>query len=116
MTRNELLGMDDEGNFVDDDDGDGPLHPEHQKIIDDSHRLRAICENPKCTNVMWKKEEDANMSQCSKCKAARYCSVSIYIAAYLCFLYASTAPMSEVRLASAQTDMHFVRGACRGRR
>ncbi|KZV60413.1 hypothetical protein PENSPDRAFT_760010 [Peniophora sp. CONT] len=74
MTQNELLGMDGEGRFLDDDDGDGPLHPEHQKIIDDSLRLRAICEHPNCDNLMWKKDENANMAKCSKCKAAYYCS------------------------------------------
>lgn len=75
MTMNDLLGMDDDGNFVDGDDGDGPLHPEHQKIMDDSHRLRAICENPNCVNIMWEGQGDAEMSKCSRCKAACYCSV-----------------------------------------
>ncbi|VDB98890.1 unnamed protein product [Peniophora sp. CBMAI 1063] len=75
MTMNELLGMNDDGDLEDDDDGDGPLHPEHQKILDDSHRIRAICENTGCTNLMWKGEGDTTeMAKCAKCKAVRYCS------------------------------------------
>ncbi|VDB98894.1 unnamed protein product [Peniophora sp. CBMAI 1063] len=73
MTKNELLGMDDEGHFLD-GDGDGPLHPEHQKILDDSTCLRAICENADCDSSTWKKDEDADMAKGARCKAAYYCS------------------------------------------